>query len=510
MGKNKKIALIIGGGAAGISCAYSLVNDSDDIKPIVIEMQNCIGGLARTVRYGNLSADIGPHRFFTKDKSVMELWENVLPLQGCDALDDKLLNRQVDFKDGKLDPETENQVFLRRRRFSRIYYMKKFFDYPVKMNLKTIINLGIIRTMLCGFSYIKSCFIKRDENNLEDFMINRFGNVLYKTFFEFYTQKVWGRHPKNISKEWGNQRIKGLSLIKTLLNKFSKKKETSLIEEYFYPKFGAGQMWDSMAEYIIQAGGEIHLNAKVTEINIENGTIKSLTVEDTNGTYEWYGDYIISSMPVKDLITSMNNVSDNINKIADGLPYRDYQLVSFKVENFNLKNNTDWKTIDNICPDSWIYVQDREVNVGRIYIPKNFSPYMQKDINETLICMEYFCNKGDDLWEMTDENIYQYAINELIKLDAIKSKEDVLESHRLKIEKAYPAYFDTYKDFDKIRDFINSIDNLYCIGRNGQHKYNNMDHSTLSGITASDIIINNKSKNILWNVNTEQSYQETK
>lgn len=497
-------AIIIGAGAAGITAAYYLVLNSD-IKPIIIEAENVIGGLAKTVNYDGILADIGPHRFFTKDEKVMDLWKQVLPLQGKGAKDDLLLNRYTDFKDGFADPETEEKVFLRRRRFSRIYYKNKFFDYPVKMNLRTVLNLGIWQTMLCGFSYIKSVFIKRNEVSLEDFMINRFGKVLYKTFFEFYTQKVWGRHPKNISKEWGEQRIKGLSLLKTLLNKFSRNKETSLVEEYFYPKYGAGQMWDEMAKVILERGGEIRLGAKVVGIELCDNKIKAISVDGS--PQEYCADYIISSMPVKDLICSMNNVPKNVYEIAQGLPYRDYQLISYKVKNFKLKNETDWPTVNNICPDSWIYIQDRNVTVGRIYIPKNFSPYMASD--DTLICLEYFCDKGDKLWEMSDEEIFKYGLDELEKINALEPAA-VERSYRLKVEKAYPAYFDTYKDFDKIKDYINSIDNLYLIGRNGQHKYNNMDHSVLSGIKAAEAIINGSDKCKLWDVNTEQSYQETK
>ena len=509
MEENKKIALILGAGAAGITAAYKLATESN-IKPIVIESENVIGGLARTLDFDGLKADIGPHRFFTKDEKVMNLWQDILPLQGFGARDDIQLNRINDFKNGIINPECENSVFLRRRRYSRIYYSKKFFDYPVKMNVRTVLNLGLIKTIVAGFSYIKSCFFKREERNLEDFMINRFGKVLYEMFFEFYTHKVWGRHPQNISKEWGEQRIKGLSLIKAILNKLNIKKETSLIDEYFYPKLGAGQMWDKMAETILQKGGEIHLNSKVEGLKLENGKIISVKVRTENGIFDYYGDYVVSSIPVDDLITGINPPSSDVIKIARGLPYRDYQLISFKVNNFNLKNNTNYATINNICPDSWIYIQDKDVTVGRIYIPKNFSPYLSENINDLLICMEYFCNKNDYLWNMTDNEIFEYGINELIKINALKSKEDVEKSYRFKIEKAYPAYFDTYKDFGEIKEFINSVENLYLIGRNGQHKYNNMDHSTLSGIVAAEAIITGCNKSVIWDVNTEQCYQEAK
>ena len=204
------------------------------------------------------------------------------------------------------------------------------------------------------------------------------------------------------------------------------------------------------------------------------------------------------------------DVAQNVIDIAQNLPYRDYQLITYLVKKFNLKNNTDWRTINDICPDSWIYVQDREVKIGRIYIPKNFSPYLCRNIEDILICLEYFCDKDDELWSMTDNEIFKFGIEEMLKINVIQSKEDVLKSYRLKVEKAYPAYFDSYENFDVIKSYINSIENLYCIGRNGQHKYNNMDHSTLSGIMASDIIKNSSDKTILWSVNADDTYQEVK
>ena len=505
---NKKIALIIGAGPAGISAGYKFVCECPDIKPIIIEAEDRIGGLSKTVDFNGLKADVGGHRFFSKDKEILELWNTILPNQSSPAIDDILLKRDINFEGENADPEKEDIVMLKRRRFSRIYYMKKFFDYPVKMNLRTVLNLGIIKTFRCGLSYIKSCIFKRKENNLEDFMINRFGKALYNTFFEFYTEKVWGRKPKNISKEWGEQRIKGLSLMKALLNKFSKAKETSLIEEYYYPKLGSGQMWDEMAKVIWDKGGDIYLNTKVVGFELECNKIVSVLVENKDGVQKWYGDYIISSMPIKDLINGIE-CDNEIKEIANNLPYRDYQMLSFYLKDFNLKNNTNYKTIDNICPDSWIYIQDRNLKTGRIYIPKHFSPYLVENIHDTLICLEYFCDKGDPLWNMSDGSMIELGISELLKMDAIKSKSDILDCFRLKAEKAYPAYFDSYRDFDKIKDFINSIQNLYCIGRNGQHKYNNMDHSTLSGIKVCEIIKNNLPKEILWEVNTEKSYQET-
>lgn len=499
---SKKTVLIIGSGAAALSAAYEL-SKHEEYDITVIECENTIGGLAKTFETDGMKFDIGPHRYFSKNERIFSFWGEILNYQGEPAKDDIMLNRIPLNPRGNANPETDDKVMLKRRRFSRIYYKNKFYDYPVKINLNTILNLGIIQTMKCGFSYIKSCIIQQKENNLEDFMINRFGRTLYETFFEFYTQKVWGRHPKNISKEWGSQRIKGLSLIKAILSRFMVKKETSVIEEYYYPKLGSGQIWKEMAKIIEANGGKIFLNSKVVGFDIKDNHIESLRIKTEDGEYSLSGEYIISSMPIKDLINAMNFCPDRIRNIASDLPYRDYQLVSFKVKNFNLKNQTDWETVGNICPDSWIYIQDRGIKAGRIYIPKNFSPYLSENMNDTLISLEYFCDKGDELWNMTDDEIFNFGISELIKLNALNDKNDVISSNRVKIEKAYPAYFDSYKDFGEIKEFINTIDNICCIGRNGQHKYNNLDQSTLSGIEAANILINNLDKTALWDITTE-------
>ena len=317
--KKKQYILIIGAGIAGLTAGYSIVLNSDEYKPIIIEKDSDIGGLARTYNYDGIKADIGPHRFFTKNEEVFNLWKEILPLQGYNAKDDIYLERMNDFKNGIANPQIDDKVFLKRRRFSRIYYNKKFFDYPIKINLSTIFNMGCFNTLLCGFSYIKSCFIKQKEKNLEDFMINRFGKKLYSMFFEHYTEKVWGRHPKNISKEWGEQRIKGLSLLKAIFSKFKAQKENSLVEEYFYPKYGANQMCEEMAKVILDKGGEIYLNSKVTNIKLEDNEVKKLEIISKNNKYELSGDFIISSMPIKDLIGSMDNCPQLVKNIAENL-----------------------------------------------------------------------------------------------------------------------------------------------------------------------------------------------
>lgn len=518
---NKKIVIIVGAGPSGLSAAYSLLKLTNDVKPILIEESDAIGGLSRTYFINGNGIDIGPHRFFTKNEKVFNLWKEILPVQNAPAVDDKILNRFVTGNSQSVDPEKSDKVFLRRRRFSRIYYRNHFIEYPIKLNLSTIMSLGIKKTIVAGFSYLKSCFYKLPETNLEAFMINRFGKVLYEIFFEEYTKKVWGTHPSLISAEWGEQRIKKISLRKVLLDalcsslKLKLKKEISLIDEYYYPKLGSQQMWDLMAEEIKNKGGEIILNSKVVKINLsdEKDCIKSVEYVNTltNEVNKTDTDIVISSMPVKDLILSITSeVPQQVKAIAENLQYRDFILVNFVLKNINLKNNTKYPTIQNISPDSWIYLQDKGIKAGRLDLMNSFSPYIIRDFKkDILINLEYFCNENDEFWNKQDNEIIEFAINELKNLNIADSK-DVSEVHCLRFKKVYPAYFGSYSQFDEVKNYINQINNLYCIGRNGQHKYNNMDHSVLAGIIAAETICNHTDKGCLWDVNSDKEYQEVK
>ena len=409
---------------------------------------------------------------------------------------------------------------LLRNRVSRIYYLKKFFDYPVSMKKETFVNMGFIRTMKAGFSYLKTIFVKKKEDSLENFYINRFGKVLYGMFFEKYTEKLWGRHPKQISADWGAQRVKGLSIkavIKDMFSKVFKKtnkeKETSLIEEFWYPKYGPGQLWETLALEVEKLGGKIEKEHLVKNINIEKSFVKSVECETKNGIEKIEGDIFISSMPLKDLVIGFKGekVPDKIQDIAKGLPYRDFITVGLLVKKLNLENKTSIKTLGNIVPDCWIYVQEPDVKLGRIQIFNNWSPYMVEKPEETVwIGLEYFCNENDEYWNMSDREFIKFATDELEKMNIIK-KEDVLDSHRERVKKAYPAYFDTYSEIDKLIKYINEFDNLYCIGRNGQHRYNNMDHSMVTAFEATKNIKNNiNNKENIWNVNTEKEYHEEK
>ncbi|MCR5484296.1 MAG: NAD(P)/FAD-dependent oxidoreductase, partial [Clostridiales bacterium] len=484
-----KKVVIIGAGPAGLTAAYELLRDkSGEYDVTVLEATDTVGGISQTVRYNGNRMDIGGHRFFSKDDNVMKWWQEMMPCQGKPSFDDIKLGRQKTLSEGGPDPEKTDRVMLIRNRVSRIYYKKKFFDYPISMKASTIKNMGLATTFEAGCSYMKSVVSKKPETSLENFYINRFGKKLYSMFFEGYTEKLWGRHPRDISADWGSQRVKGLSITAVIKDMFSKafsggdnKKEveTSLIEEFYYPKFGPGQLWETTAEEVKKLGGKILMDSSVTKINTDgSGKILSVTFLNGEGEEKIDGDIFISSMPLKDLLAGMNDVPEKEAGIAAGLPYRDFVTVGLLVNKLNLKNETNIPTLGNIVPDCWIYVQDVGVKLGRIQIFNNWSPYMVKDPENTVwIGLEYFCAEGDDFWSMSEAETVKKAVGELISMGVISSEADVLDSHRERIKKAYPAYFDTYSEIDSLIAYLDKFANLYCIGRNGQHRYNNMDHS---------------------------------
>lgn len=371
----KKRVVIIGAGPAGLTAGYELLSKNKDKYDVtILEESNDIGGISKTVRYNGNRMDIGGHRFFSKDNRVMDFWKELMPLQGVNSFDDEKLGRQKNLSLGGPNPNKEDRVMLLRNRVSRIYYLKKFFDYPVSMKKETFVNMGFKRTMKAGFSYLKTIFVKKEETSLENFYINRFGKVLYGMFFEKYTEKLWGRHPSQISADWGAQRVKGLSIIAVIkdmfskiFNKKNKKVETSLIEEYWYPKYGPGQLWELLASEIEKLGGTIKKEHKVTSINIDNNNIKSVQC-NVNGTIETFdGDIFISSMPVKDLVLGFQGqeVPSKMLDIAKGLPYRDFMTVGLLVKKLKLENKTEIKTLGNIVPDCWIYVQEPDVKLRK-------------------------------------------------------------------------------------------------------------------------------------------------
>lgn len=503
---NEKKIIIMGAGPAGLSAAYELVTRTD-IKPIVLEMDKQVGGISKTIDYKGWKFDIGPHRFFSKDDKINSIWNDLLPLQ-------------------KIENETNNFTFnsdkitLQKNRFTRIYHQNKLFDYPIKLNFNNLNKLGLLRVLkiLKDYLFIKIKPIK-NEVTLEHFFINRFGKTLYFTFFKDYTEKVWGVKCSEIPKAWGAQRIKKLSItrifsetIKNLFLPSRETSETSLINKFIYPKFGAGQMYEEMAKVIKEKGGSIITEEEIISVDIKDKIVKKITGKNkvTKETKMYEGDYFLSSLPIKDLINISNGVSKEIYEIASNLVYRDFILIALIYNKLKLKNKTKIRTKNNIIPDHWIYVQDNKVKMGRIDLFNNFSPWLLKDKNKVLIAAEYFCNENDSIWSKSDEELISMAKKEFSNLK-IADDAEFVDAYIHKQKKAYPAYFGSYNRFAEIKSYLNSISNLYMIGRNGQHRYNNMDHSMLTGIKAvEDIISGEKNKASLWEINAEDKYHEKK
>ncbi|MBZ2164606.1 NAD(P)/FAD-dependent oxidoreductase [Methanobacterium spitsbergense] len=537
--ENQKTAIIIGAGPAGLTAAYELL-DKTDIKPIIYEKSNDIGGISKTINYKGNRIDIGGHRFFSKSERVIDWWMNILPLQGAPAKDDLAVGREIPISNESIkhdigsvktktfpapDPEKIDEVMLNRSRLSRIFFLRKFFNYPISLNYNTFANLGIKRTVKIGLSYIKTSFSQiKPEKSLEDFFINRFGVELYRTFFKDYTEKVWGVSCIQITAEWGSQRIKGLSITNAIFHAFKKRftrdssisqknVETSLIGQFMYPKHGPGQLWEEVAKLIIENGGEIHHGNKVVGIESKENELDAIKVLDEfTGEFKRIGgDYFLSTMPVKDLINSFEKkLPYDVSEVAQGLMYRDFIIAGLLLNELKIKNETKMITVNDLVPDNWIYIQERDVKIGRLQIFNNWSPYLVKDDSKVWIGLEYFCNEGDEMWNMSNENFTDFAIKELEKIDIINADE-VIDSVVIKVQKTYPAYFGTYKKFDIIKNFTNQFENLFLIGRNGMHRYNNMDHSMLTAMTAVENIKNDiKSKENIWNINAEEEYHEEK
>lgn len=510
---------IIGAGPAGLTAAYELLRQSSRYEVVLLEESEQIGGISRTIQTGKNRMDIGGHRFFSKDERVVEWWNRFMPVQGVPAYDDKLLNRPKPLVKGGPDPEKEDRVMLIRDRVSRIYFRGNFYEYPITLKMETIKNMGLPGFFKAGFSYLKAAIFKKPEDSLENFYINRFGRVLYSMFFEGYTEKLWGRHPREISADWGAQRVKGLSVRAILKNIFGKilpgkrkRVETSLIEQFSYPKYGPGQLWETVASECIRLGAEIKTGCSVTGIELKNGKADTVCHTEKGSPAALRSDIVISTMPLKDLVLAMGDgVPRNVRAVAKGLPYRDFITVGLLVSKLDLINKTKKKTLGNIVPDCWIYVQEPHIKMGRLQIFNNWSPYMVEDPEHTVwIGTEYFCTENDGFWSMDEKEITEFAVNELVQMKII-SKEYVIKSHCEKVKKAYPAYFDTYTDVDKAVDFINALGNVYCIGRNGQHRYNNMDHSMATAFAAVETILSGKEdKSDIWSVNTDEEYHETK
>lgn len=521
-----KKAVIIGAGPAGLTAGFELATRTD-VQPVLLEKSDVIGGLARTVDYKGNRIDIGPHRFFSKSDRVMDWWFAMMPLQAVDGKPVEISyqnkSRTVTPTEaaistsGNLYPDNELMTLSRQ---TRIYYLRKFFDYPISLKLATFTNLGLVRTFKIGVSYLKAAaFPIKPEKNLEQFITNRFGRELYLTFFKDYTEKVWGISCSKISAAWGAQRIKGLSILKAVLHAAKqimgpvtdirqKQTETSLVEQFLYPKHGTGSMWAEAARRLTEGGGKIVLDTEVEKIRTSGNQITAVDVVNTRtGAKETIdADYFFSSMPIKELVAKLDApVPAGIKEISDGLIYRDFIAVGMLVK--KLKVQEPGK---KIIGDNWIYVQENDVLIGRLQIYNNWGPCMVADPDTIWLGLEYFCNDTDEIWGWPDEKLKQLGAEELDKIGII-DKADMLDATVIRMPKTYPGYFGTYDRFDELQKYISTFENLFLVGRNGMHKYNNQDHSMLTAMVSVDNIVNGiKTKENIWDVNTEQEYHEEK
>jgi protoporphyrinogen oxidase len=459
--------IVIGGGPAGLTAAYELVKRG--LKPVVLERQPLVGGLARTEQYRGFHFDMGGHRFFTKSKEVQDMWQEVL-----------------------------GKDFIRRPRLSRIYYNQKFFYYPLKP-LNALLSLGFVESLLCVFSYLYwRLFPARQEETFEQWVTNRFGQRLFRTFFKTYTEKVWGISCAELKAEWAAQRIKDLSLKTALLSMFFKPKATikTLIEEFEYPRLGPGMMWNAVKEHIERQGGAVRMDAEVVGIHRNGRGVKSVVISHNGHSETLQGTDFISSMPISELVKKLSPPPPpEVLQAAERLHYRDFLTVCLIV------NKPD------LFPDNWIYVHDPAVKVGRIQNFKNWSPEMVPDPTKTSLGLEYFCTVGDALWNMSDADLIELGKREIDRIGLARYAE-IEDGCVVRVPYAYPVYDADYRDYlALVRTFVESLENVQTIGRNGLHRYNNQDHAMLTGMFAVRNMVLGE-QNDLWNVNADQEYLE--
>ena len=467
MTSEKKEVVIIGGGPAGLTAAHELCKLG--LQPIVLEKENKVGGLSRTESYKGYYFDLGGHRFFTKVKEVKRLWH-----------------------------ETLNGEFLRRPRLSRIYYNRKFFFYPLKP-LNALLGLGFWESTLIVLSYVKWHFFPhKREDTFEEWVTNRFGKRLFQTFFETYTEKVWGIPCSELKAEWAAQRIKDLSLKTALLSMFVKPKKTikTLIEEFEYPRLGPGLMWRTLSEGIERYNGRVSLSSDVVKIIRDGRRIESVMVANNGSQEVISGSSFISSMPVTEFIKKLHpEPPEEVLTAATKLKYRDFLTVCLIVNK------------PHLFPDNWIYVHDPAVRVGRIQNFKNWSPDMVPDQEKTSLGLEYFCSEGDELWTMSDTELVELGKREVERI-GLASSNDVEDGCVIRVPKSYPIYDSDYRDgLETIKKFVDGLENFQTVGRNGLHRYNNQDHAMLTGMLAVRNVVFGE-RNDLWSVNTDQEYIE--
>jgi len=522
--------VIAGAGPAGLTAALELLRRSE-ILPMVFEADAQVGGISKTINYRGNRMDLGGHRFFSKSDWVMQWWQEILPVaasasggsETAGPVHLRYRGQSRDFDPTGIARASAGNVMLVRQRLSRILYRRCFFDYPLKLNAATLRTMGFAETLRIGWSYGRAQLRRRSpEASLEDFLVNRFGVRLYQTFFKAYTEKVWGVPCAEISAAWGAQRIKSLSVRRALAHALGKPfrsradtgqkhTETSLIERFLYPQHGPGQLWEEVARRVAAQGGQIHLRHRVIGTERDGLRITAVQVRDeaTSSVRRMACDFLISTLPVSELTAMLDPPDGEVNRIAARLPYRDFMTVGLLVRKMHAVGGArNLRSGNGMPPDNWIYIQEPDVKIGRLQIFNNWSPAMVADPAMIWLGLEYFCQAGDELWSMDDAQFINFAAGELEKIGMI-SRRDVLDGTVVRVPKAYPAYFGDYRRFGRVRDFLDQITNLFPVGRNGMHRYNNQDHSMLAANAAvSSMLSGGRGKREIWQINTEDMYHE--
>ena len=508
--------LVIGAGPAGLTAGLELLRAGRS-NVTILESTADIGGLSKTVNHKGNRIDIGGHRFFSKSGWVMDWWRDMLPIaQPLDAPDAASFRLGYQGATGLLGAagitaqESADQVMLIRSRLSRIYFSGKFFDYPLKPGLDMALKMGPVKCLQFGASYARAHMAPiRPERTLEDFFINRFGRQLYGQFFKEYTEKVWGVPCHEISADWGAQRIKSLSIAKALKHALRKAigggdgaEQTSLIENFLYPKYGPGQMWETAAAEFERRGGRLVREARVVEIQREEHRVTGLSIARADGSREQLAAaHVISTMPMRELVQAMRPAATpEAIEIANGLQYRDFITVGLLYR----RRGAIAEVRDN-----WIYIQEPGVKVGRVQVFNNWSPYLVASPDTVWVGLEFFARDDDELWALDDEALKDLAMREMQQL-GLGAQDDVLDATVIRMPKAYPGYFGAaYERFDELRTWLDGMPNLFLVGRNGMHRYNNQDHSMLSArLAAQDILSGQGDHSAIWAINVDDAYHE--
>ena len=461
---------IVGAGPAGLTAAYEL--SKHGMTGSIFEADSVVGGISRTVERDGYRFDIGGHRFFSKSEEITRLWEEMLP-----------------------------EPMLLRPRLSRIYYGHKFYDYPLRAS-NALRNMGIATALACLGSYaLAKLHPIRNPQSFKQWVINQFGYKLYSMFFESYTEKVWGIPCDEIGADWAAQRIKGLSLGEAVRNAlFGQRKGAlvkTLVDEFRYPRLGPGQLWEECTQSVVGKGWGLRASTKVTGVALEGSKVLGIVATEPDGTQTQVPcSHVISSMPLRELVLACSpSPPDEVTAAAQQLTYRDFLTVALVLD------------AESLFPDNWIYIHSPDVMLGRVQNFKNWSPGMVPDATRTCLGLEYFCNEGDELWSSRDEDLISLGYDELRRLGLAGGP--LVKGYVVRMPKAYPVYSTGYSErLALLRRWLSAISGLYCIGRNGQHRYNNMDHSMMTALIAARNIALGQSRDP-WAVNEDAEYHES-